>query len=280
MNRLVVIAISILFCLTVENNASAQTKKPGGMHGLAMNGSSKAPHSEQQPDKIPHGAKMITFPVKGDRPGNAVYVPADEPSDRLLLIFHDRWGLNTYMKGEAETWHAMLNGKVNVYVVDLFDGKIATDDAAADRLSEAMNEKRGQAIIKGVLAAAGPKIKHISTLGSGFGGGWAVSAAVAAGSKADACIVYYGLPEKDMNAAKQLKCDVLYIRALQDNVIKESELNEFAGLVKTTGNNIDIRKYDAVHEFAYPEAPKFDDVAAYDAQRHAEEFLKHKLSIN
>lgn len=280
MNRLIVIATLILFGLTVENNASAQSKKAGSLHGVAMNGNSKAALSEQQPDKVPHGAKMITFPVKGEKPGNAVFVPADQPSDRILLIFPDKWGLNHYMQGEAETWHAMLNGKVNVYVVDLYDGQVASDDAAADRLSEGMNEKRGEALINGVLAAAGPKIKHVSTLGSGFGGGWAVSAAAAAGNKAEACVLYYGLPEKDMNAAKRLKCDVLFIRALQDNQIKESDLDEFAGMVKTTGNKIDIRKYDAVHAFAYPDFPKFDDVAAYDAQRHAEGFLKHKLMID
>src|ERR1043165_9971734 len=130
MNRLVTLIITFCLCFAfgIGNNASAQRccKKPEGMQLMALNADFKAAHLPPIPiNYAAHDGKMITFPVKGDKPGRAFYVQTDEPSDKVLLIFHEWWGVNDYMQKEAETWAAMLNHKVNVYVVDLFDGKVA-----------------------------------------------------------------------------------------------------------------------------------------------------------
>jgi carboxymethylenebutenolidase len=281
MNRLFAFVITALLCLAVSNDVIAQSccKKPEGMQAFAMNASFKAAHLAPLPlNYSPEKGRMITFPVKGGPVGNAFYIPADEASDKVLLIFHEWWGLNDYIKREAESWYKILNGKVNIYAVDLFDGKVAKDPDAAGKLSSGLSAKRGEAITNGVIAAAG-KDKHIATLGWCMGGSWSFTAAMFAGRQAVGCVMYYGFPEKDMKRIKSLNCDVLYIRGDQDKFIKESDVDEFANNIKAAGRNIQVHRYDASHAFANPSNPKYDANAANDAQQHAQDFLRQKLMV-
>jgi REP element-mobilizing transposase RayT len=62
---------------------------------------------------------MMSFTTPDGKEGHALYVPAAEPTDKVLLIFHEWWGLNDYIKREAEIWRLRLaeasannNGKV------------------------------------------------------------------------------------------------------------------------------------------------------------------------
>ncbi|MCP6083023.1 dienelactone hydrolase family protein, partial [Klebsiella pneumoniae] len=46
--------------------------------------------------------QLITFPVAGGGDGRAYLIKTEKPSDKYLIVIHEWWGLNDYMKQEAD----------------------------------------------------------------------------------------------------------------------------------------------------------------------------------
>ncbi len=279
--------ISALFVafllLFVSNNTFAQSccKKPTGnsMQALALNKEFKASHLAPLPlHYAPESGSMITFPTAGGADGNAFYIPAKGTSNKVLIVVHEWWGLNDYIKREAERWQKLLGDDVAVYAVDLYDGHVAATPDEAGKLMGTLTPQRGDAILKGLVEKIG-KGKKIATIGWCMGGSWSFTASVLAGSEAAGCVMYYGFPEKDMSRIKPLKADVLYIRGSQDGFIKEADVNELGKKVKSLGHTFEMHSFDAAHAFANPSNPKYDVKAAGEAQELALKFLKKKLAI-
>jgi carboxymethylenebutenolidase len=278
----IVTALFLAFTVLIINNQSlAQSccQKPTGMQTLALNKKFKAAHEAPLPmHYAPQKGSMMKFATEGGPDGNAFYVPADETTDNVLLVFHEWWGLNDYIKREAESWQKMLGGKVAVYAIDLYDGNVASTPEEAGKLMHNLTPQRGESIIRGLLKNIG-ETKKVATLGWCMGGSWSFTAAVAAGGQAQGCVMYYGFPEKDAARIKPLKCDILYIRGSKDNFIKEADVTAFENKVKVTGHNITMYSFPADHAFANPSNPKYDAKSAGEAQTLAVKFLKDKLGI-
>jgi len=275
--------ISVGICVLIAMHpvmAQNCCKKPTSMQVLAFNKAFKASHEAPLPlSYTPEkGGAMIRFPVAGGADGNAFYVPADESTDKVLLVFHEWWGLNDYIKREAENWQKLLGGKVAVYAVDLYDGKVGTTADEASKIMGGLDPKRGESIITGLLQKIG-KNKKVATIGWCMGGSWSFIATILAHSEAAGCVMYYGFPEKDMSRIKPLNCDILYIRGEKDNFIKKSDVEEFEKKVQATGHKIATYSFDAVHAFANPSNPKYDAKSAEEAKKLALKFLQEKLSV-
>ncbi len=97
--------------------------------------------------------KMISFNTSDGKEGRAYEVKAEHPTQNVLFITHEYWGLNAYIKREAERWQRLL-GDVDVYALDLYDGKTTTDPKAAGKLMAAAKESRIRAIIAGAIGPA------------------------------------------------------------------------------------------------------------------------------
>ena len=221
--------------------------------------------------------KMIEFDTKDGKKGHAFYLPSDEATTNVLLIFPEWWGLNDYIKQEAERWQKML-GNIDVYAVDLYDGNVATTREEAQKYATALDEKRGKTIINGVIALAG-KDKRIATLGWCMGGSWSFTASLLAGNQAAACVMYYGFPEQDSAVISTLQTDVLYNWASKDDFITKDKVDEFQENVETTGNDFKLHIFHANHAFANPSNPKHDPVATEEANKYTLDFLKEKLQL-
>ena len=99
------------------HHAAAQNccSKPTGMQLLAMNKSFKAAHEAPLPFTYSsEKGSMLKFPVADGADGSAFYVPANDNSDKVLIVLHEWWGLNDYIKREAENWQTELGGNVAV----------------------------------------------------------------------------------------------------------------------------------------------------------------------
>jgi len=195
----------------------------------------------------------------------------------VLILFHEWWGLNDYIKREAVRWQDLL-GNVDVYAVDLYDGKVATTPEMASNLSGSLDVRRTDNIIKGALAKAG-KNNQIATLGWCLGGSYAFTAAVNAGMQARGCVMYYGFPEKDVKRIKPLQTDVLFVQALQDQFITTEMIKTFQEQVRATNHEFKWESFDAVHAFANPSNPKHNADAAAKAEVLTVQFLKEKLGL-
>ena len=283
MKKLTFIFLSlVLVLMTSSANAQMCCQKPIGndMQALALNKSFKASHEAPLPFSYSpkKGSKMIHFSVTGGDDGNAFFVPSPEETDKVLLVFHEWWGLNDYIKREAENWQKDLGGNIAVYAVDLYDGKVATTPDEAGKLMSSLDTKRAEAIINGLLAKIGSD-KKIVTIGWCMGGSWSFTASVLAGAQASGCVMYYGFPEKDDARIKAMRANVLYIYGTQDAFIKKDDVQQFGNKLIKNGIGFTYQSYDAVHAFANPSNPKYDEKAAGEARVLAIAFLKSQLTI-
>ena len=271
----------VLFFAAIGAKGQSCCKKPEGndMKALALNKSFKAAHESPLPfNYAAQKGKMVKIPVTGGADGNAFYVPADEASDKVLLVFHEWWGLNDYIKREAENWQKYLGGSVAVYAIDLYDGQVATTPDEASKLMSGLDSKRAEAIINGVLNKIG-KDKKVATIGWCAGGSWSFTAAVLGGEQTRGCVMYYGFPEKDDARVKAMKSNVLYIYGTKDNFIKKSDVLAFGNKLIKNGRGFTYQSYDAVHAFANPSNPKYDEKSAGDALQLAKAYLRSELKI-
>jgi len=220
---------------------------------------------------------MIKLKCPDGSEANAYFIKSAKPSNRWVLVFQEWWGVNDNVKRESEDLYNAI-GDVNVLAVDMYDGKVATDRETAGKYMSEFKQERGDQIIKGAIAFAGPGAK-IGTVGWCFGGGESLLASLIAGKQASACVMYYGMPVEDVNVLKTLNCDVLNIWGSQDQWINKSVMEKFEANMKSAGKKLTIRTYDANHGFANPSNPMgaFNEAAYKDAFKATTEFFKAKL---
>lgn len=218
----------------------------------------------------------ITFSTPDGQEGHGFMFKATSPSDKYLYVIHEWYGLNDFVKKESEKLFNDLGKQVNVIAVDLYDQRVATNREDASKIMQSVKTERASSIIKGAFAYAPPHAK-IATLGWCFGGGWSLQAAMMAGAKGVACVMYYGMPEKEVSALKALHAPVLGIFANKDKFITPQVVEEFKVHMQEAGKSLMVKQYDADHGFANPSNPIYDSHATKEAYSHAITFLKQYL---
>jgi carboxymethylenebutenolidase len=220
------------------------------------------------------GGKMIKIKTDGAE-ANAYLLETKTKTNNWIFVFQEWWGLNDNIKREAEKLYKDL-GNVNVLALDMYDGKLATTREDAGKYMGEFKQDRGNEIVKGALAYAGPKAK-VGTIGWCFGGTQSMQAALTVGNQAVACVVYYGMPEENLDRLKGLNCDVLDIFAMQDQWINADVTAKFEKNMKEAGKKLTVKSYDADHAFANPSNPKHNKEATADAYKNSIEFLKARM---
>ena len=218
---------------------------------------------------------MIKFKTPDGQEANGYLIEARKKTNNWVFVFQEWWGLNDNIKGMSEGLFKDL-GNVNVLALDMYDGKLATDRETAGKYMGEFKADRGTNIVKGAVSYVGSKAK-IGTVGWCFGGGWSLQASLIAGNQAAACVMYYGMPEDNVDRLKTLNTDVLNIFAAKDKWINQDVINKFEANMKVAGKNLTVKKYEADHGFANPSNPIFDKAATEDAYRNTVEFFKARL---
>ncbi|MBK0403838.1 dienelactone hydrolase family protein [Adhaeribacter sp. BT258] len=276
---------SVLCWLAFMPFAFAQTKTscctktaPEQFAVFASNLEFQAMHASPLPFTLEDPAgEMVNFPVAGGEEGRAYLVKATKPSDNYLIVVHEWWGLNDYIKQEADKF-AKAMPHVNVIAVDLYDGRIADSASTAAEYMKEVSDERATGILKGAMAFAGKKAKF-ATIGWCFGGSWSLQAAILAGKNALGCVMYYGMPETDVKKLKSLKCDVLGIFAKKDQNITPKVVSEFQKKMKEAGKVLSVKTFDADHAFANPSSPTYNNTFSKQADKMALDYLKRKFAV-
>lgn len=219
--------------------------------------------------------KAITYKCADGKDANAFFFPAKKPTNNYLLVVHEWWGLNDWIKKESEKLYTDL-GNVNVIDIDLYDGKVADNRDDAGKYMQSVKQDRAEAIIKGAIAYAGPKAR-IATIGWCFGGGWSLQSTLIAGTQAVGCVMYYGMPEQDVTKLKTLNCAVLGNFAAKDQWINPKVVSQFEDNMKAAGKKVTVHEFDADHGFANPSNPIYNSQATEEAYKYTIAFLKPKL---
>lgn len=219
--------------------------------------------------------QTITFKTTDGQTGHGFEIKSAKPSNKYLFVIHEWWGLNDYIKKEAATYAQEMPG-VNVIALDLYDGQVATTPEEAGKLMQGVKTERAAAIIKGAQLYAGPKAQFAS-VGWCFGGGWSLQSALLGGKQTVGCVMYYGMPEKDVTKLKTLNSDVLGLFAEQDKWINPEVVKQFEKDMAAAGKKVTVKEYPADHAFANPSNPKYNKELATDAHQKALAYLKARL---
>lgn len=208
------------------------------------------------------------------------FVPASSPNKPAIIMVHEWWGLNDYIKREAERLHERTG--YAVLAVDLYHGKVATNPQDAGKYMQAVNEGDAAAGVNAAVAALkkgieGYKAKKIGSVGWCFGGGWSFQTALRNPKSVQACVIYYGMPETDPAKLTPLKAPVLMFWGKRDNWINQDVVIKFQTAAKEAHKNVEAHGYDADHAFANPSNPKYDRAAATDAMNRTLGFFKKHL---
>lgn len=223
---------------------------------------------------ISEKGKDIRFKTTDGKDAHGWEVKADKKTPYYLFVIHEWWGMNDYIKQEAEKLANDLG--LNVIALDLYDEKIATTSDEASKIMQSTTRERSVAIINGAYAYAGKDAK-VFTIGWCFGGGWSLQSSLLGGKQAVGCIMYYGQPEKDLEKLKTLVPDVLGIFGNKDQWPSPAVVDEFAAQMAKANKKLILKRYDATHAFANPSNPNFDKTATEDAYKHVLAFVKERM---
>jgi carboxymethylenebutenolidase len=218
----------------------------------------------------------INFPTPDGKTSTAIIWEAPEPTRNYLIVIHEEWGLNDYVKKMSQQLRNDL-GNVNVIAVDLYDGKVAATAEEAGQMMRNMKQERGEAILRGLYTYEANATQFL-TVGWCFGGSWSLQASILAGNKAGGCVMYYGMPEKDATKLKELQCDVLGIFANKDKWITPAVVDSFKTNMKAARKKLEVYQYDADYAFANPsQSDRYNEKATDDAYYYVKEFLAKHL---
>lgn len=216
----------------------------------------------------------ITFKTADGKDAHGWMVKAQKQTNYYLFVLHEWWGLNDYIKQQTEKLSTELG--INAIAIDLYDNKVATTPDEAGKLTQSVKTDRAVNIIKGAYIYAGSNAK-VFTIGWCFGGSWSLQTALAGGKQVAGCVIFYGMPETDVNRLKTLNCDVIGFFANKDGWITPKVVDEFKANMKAAGKKLSVYQYDADHAFANPSNPHYDKAATADAYSKAIPFIKERM---
>ncbi|MCS6821568.1 MAG: dienelactone hydrolase family protein [Microscillaceae bacterium] len=256
-------------CCNIEMSATTSFALLGLNKGFVKS------HNEPQPSHFqPTLGEKVSFATPDGRQGQGFLIQATQKTNKYLFVFHEWWGLNDYIKQESEKLAKDLN--VNVLALDLYDGEVATKREEAAKLMQSVKPKRAVSIIQGAIQYVGKRAR-IATIGWCFGGGWSLQAALLTKKQAVACIIYYGMPERDKKKLKTLQAPVLGIFAGREKWINAEIVKEFEENLKTLKKQAIIKTFDAEHAFANPSNPNYHKEYTEQAYQISLEFLRKNL---
>ncbi|MEQ8470343.1 MAG: dienelactone hydrolase family protein [Marinoscillum sp.] len=215
--------------------------------------------------------EMITYDVPGGKSANAYIVKSGLPTKDYLFVIHEWYGLNDYVKSESDKF-AKTYDQMNVIALDLYDGQVASNSEDARKYMQSVETERALAIINAAQAYVGEDA-NIYTVGWCFGGGWSLQSAIELGDQAKAAVMFYGMPEQDLERLEKLKCDVLAIFAEKDRWITPTEAGKFESNMSSLDNQLVLKSYNADHGFANPSNPNFDQESATAAYKEMFAFI-------
>jgi len=284
MKKIILLIVSIVF---IGATAFAQqpscckvsTASHTGMAVLSSDAAFRKAHKSPKAFTLVNAkGSMIQFDAADGKKANAYMVKSSTPSNKYVFLIHEWWGLNDYIKQNADKLSADLGGKVNIVALDLYDGKVATNRDSAAAYMAAASATRIASILNGAFTFAGSKAEIIS-MGWCFGGGWALQSSILAGDKSKGTVMYYGMTEKDPAKLKALKGDVLGIFGTKDKWINPEMVATFDKDLTTAGKKHTIKSFDADHAFANPSNPDYNKAYTEEAWGMSVAFIKKAFLI-
>lgn len=225
-------------------------------------------------------AHEISFSAGDETVHALLYLPSGPGPHPGLIVIHEWWGLNDWIKQQAQ--HFADQGYVAL-AVDLYRGKVATDAETAHELMRGLPQDRG---VRDLTAAADwlahqkeVDPQRIGAIGWCMGGGYAAQLAVADPNLRAVAINYGSLPT-DKAALEKIHAAVIGNFGGQDRGITPDDVHAFQTAMQSLGKTVDVKEYpDAGHAFENPNnTGGYREADAQNAEQRYDRFLSEHLN--
>jgi carboxymethylenebutenolidase len=224
-------------------------------------------------------SKSVSYKSGDETVQGLLYSPAGKGPFPAIIVIHEWWGLNDWVKDEASK---LAEQGYEALAIDLYRGKVATTADMAHELMRGVPEDRAKRDLHAAFEflESQPNVKkdRIGAIGWCMGGGYSLDVALQE-PKLSADVINYGHLATDPEALKKINAPILGLFGGQDRGITPDDVHKFEAAMKQAGKKIDIKIYDdAGHAFENPnnkEGYRADDTA--DAWKRTVSFLAENL---
>jgi len=208
-----------------------------------------------------------------------LYMPKGEAPFPALVVIHEWWGLNDWVKQQASD---LADQGYVALAIDLYRGQVATTPDEAHQIMRGVPEDRAN---RDLLAATAylrslPTVypKRVGAIGWCMGGGYALDLAIA-DPKLKVAVINYGHLASDKTTLKKIHAQILGIFGGQDKGISVADVHKFETEMNALDKKVEIQIFfDAGHGFENPnnqEGYRAEDAAS--AQKITDDFLLKNL---
>lgn len=223
--------------------------------------------------------KAVTFKSGDQTAQGLLYLPAGAGPHPAIVVIHEWWGLNDWVKQQAAEYAGQ--GYVAL-AVDLYRGQVASDPTLAHELMRGLSQDQGVRDLVSAVAylKSRPDVKPnaIGAVGWCMGGGYALNLAIAEPTLRAVAINYGSLATEKDSLAK-IHASVLGNFGGQDRGIPPEKVNDFTAALKAMNKPVDTKIYpDAGHAFENPNNKDgYRAADAGDAQQRMKSFFAGTL---
>jgi len=223
--------------------------------------------------------KSVTYKSGDESVGGMLYTPPGRGPFPGLIVIHEWWGLNDWVKEQASKF---ADEGYIALAVDLYRGKVADTPDLAHELARGLPQDRAARDLRAAFEylASQPNVKkdRIGSIGWCMGGGYSLDVALLEPRLA-ATVINYGHLATDPTELKKINAAILGSFGGQDRGIPPDDVKKFQQALEQLGKKVDIKIYpEAGHGFENPNnkpAYRADDAA--DAGKRTLDFLSQTL---
>jgi carboxymethylenebutenolidase len=208
-----------------------------------------------------------------------LYVPEGKGPFPALVVIHEWWGLNDWVKEQASNYS---NQGYVTLAIDLYRGQVAKTQEEAHEIMRGVPEDRAKRDLAAAYQylASQPNVKKnkIGSIGWCMGGGYSLDLALLE-PKLAATVINYGHLATEPDSLKKIQSPVLGIFGGKDRGIPVESVKKFEQDLKAMGKSVDIVIYpDAGHAFENPNNKTgYREAEANDARQKTIAFLERNL---
>lgn len=197
-------------------------------------------------------SKEVSFKSNGEDVKAVVYTPEGKGPFPAIIVIHEWWGLNDWVKEQASK---LADQGYETFAVDLYRGKVATTRDQAHELSRTPSSR----VMQDLRAAyeyvqSRPEVKkdRIGAIGWCWGGGYSLQLAISEPTLA-ADVVNYGDVSAGPEDLKKIHAPILGLFGAKDQGITPDDVHKFGEEMDKLGKKGDITIYpDTGHGFQNP----------------------------
>jgi carboxymethylenebutenolidase len=223
--------------------------------------------------------KEVSYKSGDETVAGMLYTPAGSGPFPGIVVIHEWWGLNDWVKEQASK---LADQGYVALAVDLYRGKVADNPNTAHELMRGVPEDRAardlHAAVEHLKSQSNVKKDRIGSIGWCMGGGYSLNVALAEPTLA-ATVINYGHLATDPGALQKIHAAILGNFGGKDQGIPPEDVKKFEDALKKDGKQVDIKIYpDAGHAFENPNNKggyRPDDAA--DAWQRTVKFLNETL---